>query len=134
MIHIFFSVHLTIYRSAKSQPSSLRLELMSAAFQTHPIGQVFASSLLISLNIQTPVNLTARFGLTFRANLRNIQTKVHIFLKWIQQKIIFTLKHGNLYLIQYIFKHDLDVLQGNFKLVKTLVLFCLLHHAAVAAN
>lgn len=35
--------------------------------------------------------------------------------------------------IQYIFKHDLDMLQGKFKLVKTLV-FCLLRVAAVAAN
>lgn len=31
MIHIFFSVHLTIYRSAKSQPSSLRLELYACS-------------------------------------------------------------------------------------------------------
>lgn len=36
--------------------------------------------------------------------------------------------------VQYIFKHDLDMLQGKFKLVKTLIFFHLLRDAAVAAN
>lgn len=72
MIHIF-SVHLTIYRSAKSQPSSLRLELIICSildFAT--LEKSFSLLSSPSTNIQTPVNLAAHFGLTFRANLRNI--------------------------------------------------------------
>lgn len=81
MIHIFFSVHLTIYRSAKSQPSSIRLELLICSISdlsSLEESLLSRSSSLYPTNIQRPVNLTACFGLTFRANLRNIQTKVHI--------------------------------------------------------
>lgn len=85
MIHVFFfffSVHLTIYRSAKSQPSSLRFELICRISDSSAEEKSLLSDPKISPDIN--INLTARFGLTFRANLRNIQTKEHISLKLIQ--------------------------------------------------
>lgn len=89
MLHFFFSVHLTIYRSAKSQPSSLRLELITCSSSDLSCsGKVL--DLLISLSTKHPnTRQSHRFGLTFRANLSHIVffffKKVHFSsLKWIQ--------------------------------------------------
>lgn len=68
-------------------------------------------------NIQRPVNLTDHFGLTFRANLRNIQTIVHIFvfeMDTVENNL--TPNHGQtLFQHNISFKHHLDMLQVKFK-------------------
>lgn len=123
MIHIFFSVHLTIYRSAKSQPSSLRLERLQhfRPLRSSKSGLCWSDS---PPHIQRPVDLTARFGLTFRANLSHIffQTKTkqtylsemdtveNIFLKLLDTNLCFN----------RIYFHTWSVIQVKFKLVGTL--------------
>lgn len=103
MIHIFLCSFDYIQKCKKSTfVTQVRTHHLQHYGPFRP-GKVFPQS-HYRPNIQTPVNFTARFGLTFRANLRNSPTKVHIsFLKWIQQKIICTLKTWTIsILIQYI--------------------------------
>lgn len=138
MIHIFFSVHLTIYRSAKSQPSSLRFELIICSISDFS-GAGKSPSLFSS-----PPNLTVlsekkhpdtrlshcSFWPDIQGKLKKYSNKkVHIFfLKWIQQKIIFTLKHGSIFQYNIFSNMIFTCYKENFKSVKTLVVFflCLL--------
>lgn len=122
MIHIFFSVHLTIYRSAKSQPSSLRLEIVICNISdfTSP-GK---SSLLISLSTKHPNTRQSHcsFWPDIQGKLKKYSNKSTYRFEMNTVENNFYSKTWTIYIsIQYIFKHDLDLLKGNFKLVKTLV-------------
>lgn len=127
MIHIFFSVHLTIYRSAKSQPSSLRLELIVCSMSDFSAPEkVFAFSLLISLSSKHPNTRQSHcsFWPDIQGKLKKYSNKSTYLFEMDTVENNFYSKTWTIYTsIQYIFKHNLDMLQGKFKLVKTLVFF-----------
>lgn len=130
MIHIFFSVHLTIYRSAKSQPSSLRLELITCSiFWTSPVWKSL-SSLLISLSTEHPQTRQSHcsFWPDIQGKLKKYSNKsTYLFFKMDTVENNFYSKTWTIYIsIQYIFKHDRDMLQGNFLSWLNHQLFCLL--------
>lgn len=139
MIHIFFSVHLTIYRSAKSQPSSLRLELIICSISDlSGTEKSLLSHSLISLSTKHPNTRQSHcsFWPDIQGKLKKYSNKSTYLFEMDTVENNFYSKTWIYISIQYIFKHDLDMLQGKFKLVKTLVFcfFCLLRDAAVAAN
>lgn len=128
MIHIFFSVHLTIYRSAKSQPSSLRLELIICSIlDFSSLEKSLLFSLLISLLTEHPDTRQSHcsFWPDIQGKLKKYSNKSTYLFEMDTVENNFYSKTWTIYIsIQYIFKHDLDMLQGKFKLVKTLVFFC----------
>lgn len=128
MIHIFFSVHLTIYRSAKSQPSSLRLELIICSISDlSGTEKSLLSHSLISLSTKHPNTRQSHcsFWPDIQGKLKKYSNKSTYLFEMDTVENNFYSKTWIYISIQYIFKHDLDMLQGKFKLVKTLVLFFL---------
>lgn len=126
MIHIFFSVHLTIYRSAKSQPSSLRLELIICSISDlSGTEKSLLSHSLISLSTKHPNTRQSHcsFWPDIQGKLKKYSNKSTYLFEMDTVENNFYSKTWIYISIQYIFKHDLDMLQGKFKLVKTLVLF-----------
>lgn len=127
MIHIFFSVHLTIYRSAKSQPSSLRLELIICSISdlSGPEKSLLSRS-LISLSSKHPNTRRSHcsFWPDIQGKLKKYSNKSTYLFEMDTVENNFYSKTWIYIFIQYIFKYDLDMLQGKFKLVKTLNFFC----------
>lgn len=128
MIHIFFSVHLTIYRSAKSQPSSLRLELIICSISDSSSREKsFSLSLLISLSTKRPD--TQQFHCSFwpdiQGKLKKYSNNITYFFEMDTVENNLYSKTWTIYIsIHYIFKRDV-FLTGKFKLVETLVFFFL---------
>lgn len=110
MIHIFFSVHLTIYRSAKSQPSSLRLELIICSISDSSSREKsFSLSLLISLSTKRPD--TQQFHCSFwpdiQGKLKKYSNNITYFFEMDTVENNLYSKTWTIYIsIHYIFKRD----------------------------
>lgn len=118
MIHIFFSVHLTIYRSAKSQPSSLRLELIICSISdSSRAEESLLSRSLISLSTRHPNTRQSHcsFWPDIQGKLKKYSNKSTYLFEMDTVENNFYSKTWTIYIsIQYsIFKHDVDMLQGK---------------------
>lgn len=119
MIHIFFSVHLTIYRSAKSQPSSLRLELIICSISdSSRAEESLLSRSLISLSTKHPNTRQSHcsFWPDIQGKLKKYSNKSTYLFEMDTVENNFYSKTWTIYIsVQYsIFKHDVDMLQGKF--------------------